>query len=87
VSKPHGFNISLIYINFVSYDQGINDIFKLREEEREAIETGIEDTKNGLQLEDIQLIQEFNLVSIEYSIHGGRLFSGKLRDRCRNILS
>jgi hypothetical protein len=58
------FNRSLIYMYFVSCDQGPNDICKLREEEREAIETGIEDTKNGLQLEDIQLIQEFNLVSV-----------------------
>ncbi len=40
-------------------------MFQLREEEREAIETGIEDTKSGLQLEDIQLIQEFNLVSVD----------------------
>jgi hypothetical protein len=34
-----------------------------REAEREAIETGIEETKTSLQVEDIRLIQEFTLVS------------------------
>jgi hypothetical protein len=57
LSKQNGFPVILLRL--------LNDFFKLREEEREAIETGIEDTKKGLQLEDIQLIQEFNLVSIE----------------------
>ncbi len=53
------------------YFVSLNDFFQLREEEREAIETGIEDTKNGLQLEDIQLIQEFNLVSISLEENSG----------------
>ncbi len=63
LSKPHGFSVIQQKFN-LHVLRLLNDFFKLREEEREAIETGIEDTKNGLQLEDIQLIQEFNLVSV-----------------------
>ena len=39
-------------------------MFNCREEEREAIEAGITETKTSLQLEDIRLIQEFSTVKI-----------------------